>query len=287
MKFSCWRNSLVPEIKIPELTEAEVTEVKDNVASKLGLCKKQNDIIGLQIFSILGLYARVIYYPLGKDAVWGFTRIQGSAEEAHRGKPFVAINTSIPMDCQIFAAAHELYHIWFDNKIDVVPANIIDEATEDRNELKANRFAAEFLVEEELLRKELRLYSIEQDKITVKDILKLCELFSVPYRTMVKRLYEIGLFSKVKRIEYLEISDDDLIAARKRYAFLIPEADNRIAIDNLTDLAVDAYDNRRITFEKLEYLLGLSELTPSDVGISAPTKYTFPSDSELEEIMGE
>ncbi|MDE6635756.1 MAG: hypothetical protein K2K09_04010 [Lachnospiraceae bacterium] len=28
-----------------------------------------------------------------------------------REKPFVAINTSIPVDCQVFAAAHELYHI--------------------------------------------------------------------------------------------------------------------------------------------------------------------------------
>ena len=32
--------------KFSELTEAELTEVKENAAAKLGICKKQNDIIG-------------------------------------------------------------------------------------------------------------------------------------------------------------------------------------------------------------------------------------------------
>lgn len=273
------------DAKYLELTESELAEVKENAAAKLGICKKQNEIIGQQIFSILSLFARVIYYPLGKDAVWGFTRIKGSADGDSGGKPFVAINSSIPCDCQIFAAAHELYHIWFDNKVDVIPANVIDESTDDRNELKANRFAAEFLVDEELLRKELRIYSIDCSKITLKDILRLANLFSVPYRTMVKRLYEIGSISKQKRSEYLNIEDDVISAARKRYAIAVPEPDNRIAIDNLTDLAVDAYEKKRITFEKLEYLLNLSELTPSDVGIQEKPKSSYPSDSELDDIM--
>lgn len=273
------------DAKYPELTESELAEIKENAAAKLGICKKQNDIIGQQIFSILSLFARVIYYPLGKDAVWGFTRIKGSADGDEGGKPFVAINSSIPYDCQIFAAAHELYHIWFDNKVDVIPANVIDESTDDRNELKANRFAAEFLVDEELLRKELRIYSIDCSKITLKDILRLANLFSVPYRTMVKRLYEIGSISKQQRSEYLNIEDDVISAARKRYAIAVPEPDNRIAIDNLTDLAVNAYEKKRITFEKLEYLLNLSELTPSDVGIQEKPKSSYPSDSELDDIM--
>lgn len=273
--------------KFSELTEAELTEVKENAAAKLGICKKQNDIIGQQIFSILSLYARVIYYPLGKDAVWGFTRIKGSTDGVKGNKPFVAINSSIPYDCQIFAAAHELYHIWFENKVDVIPANIIDETINDRNELKANRFAAEFLVDEELLLKEIRIYSIDCAKISLKDILRLANLFSVPYRTMVKRLYEIGSISKQKRVEYLDIKEEEISAARKRYAIAIPEPDNRIAIDNLTDLAVDAYEKRLITFEKLEYLLHLSNLTPSEVGIPEKANGAYPSDSELDDIMEE
>ena len=65
-----------------ELNETEIKDIKDHASEKLGKCRKTNDIIGSQIFSILGLYARVIYYPFGKDAPWGFTRISGSKNDA-------------------------------------------------------------------------------------------------------------------------------------------------------------------------------------------------------------
>ena len=275
------------EMKTLELTEAEALKVKDYAASKLGVCRKMNDIIGTQIFQILSLHARVIYYPLGKESVWGFTRIKGARGGGQSQKPFVVINSSIPIDCQVFAAAHELYHIWEDDKVDVVPAYVMDDETGDRNELKANRFAAEFLVEEELLIKELRTYGIASDNVSLKDILILSELLCVPYRTMVKRLFEIGFITKTDRNRFLNASEQEVMIARKRYALSIPQGDEKIAIDNLTELAVDAYENKRITFEKLEYLLDISNLKPVDVGISESENNPFPSDDELDKIMEE
>ena len=275
------------EMKTLELTEAEALKVKDYAASKLGVCRKMNDIIGTQIFQILSRHARVIYYPLGKESVWGFTRIKGARGGGQSQKPFVVINSSIPIDCQVFAAAHELYHIWEDDKVDVVPAYVMDDETGDRNELKANRFAAEFLVEEELLIKELRTYGIASDNVSLKDILILSELFCVPYRTMVKRLFEIGFITKTDRNRFLNASEQEVMIARKRYALSIPKGDEKIAIDNLTELAVDAYENKRITFEKLEYLLDISNLKPVDVGIAESENNPFPSDDELDKIMEE
>ena len=110
-----------------ELNELEVREIKNLAKEKLGLCSKTNDIIGTQIFSILSMYARVIYYPLGQEAPWGFTRISGSRDDAALEKPFVAINSSISMDRQVFAAAHELYHIWFEQNPDILPADLLNE----------------------------------------------------------------------------------------------------------------------------------------------------------------
>ena len=64
------------------LNDFEIEEVKRQAREKLGECRKVNDIIGVQIFSILGLYDRVIYYPLGEDVPWGFTKISGSKNGA-------------------------------------------------------------------------------------------------------------------------------------------------------------------------------------------------------------
>ena len=140
-----------------ELAYFEIEEIKKQAREKLGVCRKTNDIIGTQIFSILNVYSRVIYYPLGKNAPWGFTRISGSKNETNVEKPFVVINTSIPIDCQVFAAAHELYHIWYERKPDYLPADLLKEDEKELNEKKANRFAAEFLIDEVLLRQEMEL----------------------------------------------------------------------------------------------------------------------------------
>lgn len=268
-----------------ELNEFEIKEIKKYASGKLGECRKGYDIIGTQIFSILSLYARVIYYPLGKNAPWGFTRMSGSKNQAALEKPFVAINTSIPVDCQVFAAAHELYHIWYEQNPDVLPADLLNEQDKAIEEKKANRFAAEFLVDELLLKQEIDLYKIRA--FTVKSILHLCEVFVVPYRTMAKRLQECGLITKVELKHFLDESEESVCRYRKMYSFMLNEPDERVALDNLVELAINAYASQYITFEKLEYLLGLSNLTPEELGIYNKADYRFPTDEELDSIMEE
>lgn len=267
------------------LNDFEIEEVKSQAREKLGVCRKTNDIIGVQIFSILGLYARVIYYPLGEDAPWGFTRISGSQNDSALEKPFVAINTSIPVDCQVFAAAHELYHIWYEQNPDILPSDLLDENDKETNEKKANRFAAEFLVDEIMLRQEIEIYKIE--KITMKSALQLAVLFTVPYQAMVKRLNETGFIGEEELKKFLLESDDSITRHKKRYALSSPKSDSRIAMDNLAELAVNAFESSLVTYEKLEYLLGLCGLKPEDLGIKKTFESAFPSDEELDSIMEE
>lgn len=265
------------------LNNIETELVKEQAREKLGICCKTNDIIGTQIFSILKLYARVIYYPFGENAPWGFTRLSGSKKNVGFEKPFVAINTSIPVPCQVFAAAHELYHIWYEQNPDILPSNLLDEDEKGINEKKANRFAAEFLVNETMLRQEMDIYKIK--KITIKAILQLTDIFTVPYKAMVKRLHETGFIGNEERAKFLTESPESIRRYRKRFAFSTGDADNRIFVDNLAELSVSAYESKLITFEKLEYLLGLCELKPQDVGIDKIANNPFPSDDELDNIM--
>ena len=267
------------------LSGFEIEEVKKQAREKLGSCRKTNDIIGTQIFSILSLYARVIYYPLGKKAPWGFTRISGSRNDAGLEKPFVAINTSIPVPCQVFAAAHELYHIWYEQKPDFLPGNLLDEEGKKTSERKANRFAAEFLVDEMMLRQEIEIYRIK--KITIKGVLQLANLFTVPYQAMVKRLCEESFIGEDEKETLLAEPEESLTCYRKIFALSTGEADNRIAIDNLAELSVTAFDRGLVTFEKLEYLLDVCGLKPEDLGINQENLSSFPSDEELESIMEE
>lgn len=268
-----------------ELNHFEIEEVKKQAREKLGVCRKTNDIIGTQIFAILGIYSRVIYYPFGINAPWGFTRISGSKNDSELEKPFVAINTSIPVPCQVFAAAHELYHIWYEHNPDILPSDLLEEDEKEINEKKANRFAAEFLIDDVLLRQEMEIYKIK--KISIRTVLQLADLFTVPYQAMAKRLHETGFIGNNECMMLLSESDESIQRYKKRYAFSAGEADNRIVVDNLIDLSVNAYDEGLITFEKLEFLLGICNLGPSDLGISKVLTGEFPSDEELDDIMEE
>ena len=280
------------ERQIVRLSSGEIADIQRQARAKLGECRKSQDVIGTQIFSILSLFARVFYYPLGKVGPWGITYMWGIDSGGTAEKPFVAINTSIPVDAQVFAAAHELYHIWYDEKSEAIPSSILGETDDhgaqlDVSEQKANRFAAEFLVDEEMLRQEMRIYTIKPPKISVKEILQLAALFTVPYKTMVKRLYEIEVINQDEREQYLSKTESSIEQLRKRYSFTTPEIDNRIVIDNLVELATASYEKKRISFEKLQFLLSMSNLEPGDVGIAEPQGHIPPNEDELDDIMEE
>ncbi len=268
---------------ICSLSENDILEIKEKSLEKLKELHKTKDIIGKQIFFILDTCAKVIYYPLGADAPWGFTDVKGT-NTSDSDKVFVVLNSSVSVECQVFAAAHELYHICYDRKEDIITGS---DSENDLTELKANRFAAEFLVSESLLKREFKSYVNDPKNVMLKDILKLSELFEIPYKTMVKRLYETGLISYEMEYKFLQITEKEIGIERKRYSISTMIADNRIAIADHTALSIEAYEKGLISYERLEYYLAKSKLVPDDVGIKKKDEHLLPSDDELDDIMGE
>ena len=266
------------------LNSKAIDEIRAKARKKLNEYSKLNDVIGGQIFNILELENKVLYYPIEDEEVWGFS-------EKIKGKSFVWINTAIAYDKQVFAAAHELYHLWFENDGEVILKKDIEEMNNcvsiSESELKANRFAAEFLINEELLLQEIRTYSMDKNKIDIKDIIKLSNLFIVPYKTMVKRLYEIKLISHKRYTQLMELSNKEVEVWRNRLGLSLPTRDNKIGLSNLVDKAMELYERKKITREKLEYLLDFAGLTTKEMGIKDEELYIPPTDEELDEIMEE
>lgn len=267
-----------------KLDNKTIDEIKGLARQKLVEYSKLNDVIGGQIFNILELQNKVLYYPIEDEDVWGFS-------EKIKGISFVWINTAIPYDKQVFAAAHELYHLWFENYGDVILKKDFEELNNDISiseiELRANRFAAEFLINEELLLQEMRTYGVEKTKICIKGILKLSNLFVVPYKTMVKRLYEVKLINKKQYAEFMELSNEQIEIWRNRLGLSLPTRDNKIGLNSLVDKAMELYESKKITREKLEYLLSFAQLNMEEMGIKDEEPYIPPTDEELDAIMEE
>lgn len=156
-------------------------------------------IIRDSIFGILANYSRkrelsveVLRYPFSDEELWAFTFVK-------KGTLFLSVNSELALCKQIFAVAHEMYHInCYAEDIDpgtIARGSLLDSKTADdmagtQEDLEANAFAGLLLMPDHILDEQLKLYGISGEMITVEDILTLMELFALPYKAVVLRLTE-------------------------------------------------------------------------------------------------
>lgn len=158
-----------------------------------------NNIIQDDIFHVIENYIRkhdmpfeLLRYPIGDQELCACTFIR---EE----RLFVVINAALPISKQIFAAAHELYHIFCYLEDDdsalsqygsILHSASIDEVATRIEDAEANAFAGLLLAPPERLREQMRIYDIHPRAIQLDDIIMLMEIFAIPYKAVVLRLFE-------------------------------------------------------------------------------------------------
>lgn len=128
------------------------------------------------------------------------------------GEPlvFIGLNTADYFDKQIFAIAHELYHFFTKTGSHLSRQ---DGQIHDELEAKANRFAFEFLLPEDVLRSRVfeefasYLLSSIQTKVLLRFIARLQCTWWLPYRSLVKRLWEIETITKEQYQELYRIDE--------------------------------------------------------------------------------
>lgn len=174
--------------KIVELIPAVVDKVRTDYVLN-------NIIIGDDIFGILEKHCTVVYYPIKDEKNCGFHTkrfVKDKLEE------FVYINTAKTIADQVFAAAHELGHVWG------VAAQVWEQAGEEgaleskSEERIVNRFAAELLMPTEEFRKTFKAHadklSLDINKLRVIDLIRIMVLqmndYMVPYESVRKRFVE-------------------------------------------------------------------------------------------------
>lgn len=159
----------------------------------------KNNIVQDDIFSVLENYVvrhdmpfELLRYPIGDDELCACTFIR-------EGRMFVMINSAIPLSKQIFAAAHELYHIYcyFEEKDfsllqsgSILESDVIDDEAKELEDMEANAFAALLLAPKDRLEEQSDVYNISYKDVSVQVILKIMDIFAIPYKAAVLRLFE-------------------------------------------------------------------------------------------------
>lgn len=188
------------------LSEIEFQDIEKKVHSKLGEMLKTHRVLREEVLDIVEQEATLLKYSIEDDELCAFVCRKSD-------QVYVYINTYIPKEKQVFAAAHELYHIWYDqerlNQTELLHSSTLENKTADTIELKANLFAALLLVPTDVLHNEINARSITKETIKMEDIIRLMALFYVPYKTIVRRLYEINIIDAKRLDHYLRIPDRD------------------------------------------------------------------------------
>lgn len=257
-------------MKSAKLTRIEMQEIESKALAKIAALRKTGRVLREEIFSIAEEEAILLKYPIQDDELCAFVCKK-------QGRLFVYINTYIPLEKQIFAAAHELYHIWYDqellNRPELLKSNTIENNTEDVGELKANLFAAMLLVPKDILINQLDSLNIKKDKLGMSDIVRLMAIFLVPYKTIVRRLYEIEYITENQMGTLLDIPDRDPnsgVLLQRKILQINDLSQNRtgeMAFEGLVENALVAYNKKLIDEKRLSYLLSLIQKSPDQFGI--------------------
>ena len=159
----------------------------------------KNNIIQDDIFNILENYVTrhempfdLLRYPIADTELCACTFIR-------QGRMFVMVNSALPISKQIFAAAHELYHIYcyFEENDPVLlqtgsilESDVLDDEAKEIEDMEANAFAALLLAPKERIDEQTDVYNISYKNISIPIVLRIMDIFAIPYKAAVLRLFE-------------------------------------------------------------------------------------------------
>ena len=178
-----------------------------------------NNIIQDDIFHIVENYTRkhgipfeLLRYPVADQELCACTFIR-------ENRLFVFVNAAIPLAKQIFAVAHELFHIYryvegSDTELSecgsILNSSTLDEEATATEDMEANAFAGLLLAPADRISEQMRIYDIKRGEIALQDILMLMEIFAIPYKALVLRLFEEDVLAGGKIREFLSFSPEEI-----------------------------------------------------------------------------
>ncbi len=236
--------------------------------------------IANDIFTILDrLDIMLLEYPIEPEGNRpAFSAAIMYSEEGDKKLTFIGLNTADHYDKQIFAIAHELFHYYTKSG-----SHLSRPEDEESSliEVKANRFAAEFLLPETVLESivldEFKTSTLEkiQHKTLLRFIARLHCTWWLPYRSLVKRLHEIGAISAEQYAELYSVDERDLQgeygkigqAINKEVFLKLNQPTKNIGTSpNEIEIIIRNFEDNLIDEDKFAETLSLFNRTPDEFG---------------------
>lgn len=207
-----------------ELSVSEIQQIKKQSKDSRGVYGV-NAPIGMNVFSMIAQNNDIVFQLQDfKNSELDAMIIKYSPKS---NRKYIIINSEKPLINQIFAAAHEYYHYLYSFTGNTKDSIVCFFNKNDKEEIKANRFAAEFLLPEDALSIEveqlIKYYGTFEQVPLPKQIL-FCFLlvikYSLPLKAVMYRLKEekitdidfmINHYKEIKKILIESFADNPYI----------------------------------------------------------------------------
>lgn len=242
-------------INIPdELFRLKIKELAEEVRIKFA--KK-----GLSdVFDIISEIAFLIRKPLDLEGLSGFI--------TYFDEHFVVyLNSNFTLGHERYTAAHELYHIAYNKDILKKEKVFVDKEKYGEEEIKADVFAAEFLMPEDYVKEIFHKFiNVDKKKIEPKHIVRMHNHFKVSYKAMLKRLIQLELCSERLYPELVDIcsleNKEKLQTLTKEEGYnldlIVPSMKNYIPEEYIMYVKSN-YENEKISYDEMKTILELVE----------------------------
>ena len=235
-----------------ELSVSEIRQIKKQSKDSRGVYGV-NAPIGINVFSMIAQNNDIIFQLQDfKNSELDAMIIKYSSKS---NRKYIIINSEKSLINQIFAAAHEYYHYLYSFTGNTKDSIVCFFNKNDKEEIKANRFAAEFLLPEDALSIEveqlIKYYGTFEQVPLLKQIL-FCFLlvikYSLPLKAVMYRLKEekitdidfmINHYKEIKKILIESFADNPYI--KELYS-----KSNMYINEQLYDLVPFLYNNGRL-----------------------------------------
>lgn len=98
----------------------------------------------------------------------------------------------------------------YKNQINFANSDTVNETGKTQEDVEANAFAGLLLMPDQLLSNQINLFGIDKDDMDTDSVLSLMDMFAIPYKATVLRLYESNCIKRHKAEELFCVTAEDV-----------------------------------------------------------------------------
>lgn len=206
--------------------------------------RERNGISGSEAIRLKSLLLKLNVLTLFRPLTESFS---GMSLKINDNARFILVNSKHSIGRQHFTIAHELYHLYIQEKFEIHQCKTGLFDTKNKEEYNADYFASCLLMPESGIHEMIPDVELKKKKISLQTVIKLEQYFSVSHSSMLVRLKMLDLLD-TKTLEYFKTFKPTETAQQYGYdTSLYKEGNHNIIVGDYGEKAKLLFDLEKIS----------------------------------------